>query len=78
MTQSKSEKSDKSEHCSVEVETDDDLLDLDLGPTAEVESDAELVKAPTRTLWRRRLRPAAQRLARDRPRLLQLPRTRTG
>jgi hypothetical protein len=44
VTQSKPEKSGKSEQCSVEVETDD-LLDLDRGPTAEAESDADLMKA---------------------------------
>ena len=43
MTQSKSEKSGKSGQCSVDIETDDDLLDP--GPTAEVESDADLMKA---------------------------------
>jgi hypothetical protein len=42
VTQSKSETSHKSEQCPVEVEADDDLLDLDLDPTAEAE---ELIKA---------------------------------
>jgi hypothetical protein len=45
VTPSKSEKSGKSEQYSAEVETDDDLLDLDLGPDAEAESDADLIKA---------------------------------
>jgi hypothetical protein len=46
VTPSKSKKSEKSEQCSDEAETNDDLLtELDLAPDAEAESDADIMAA---------------------------------